>query len=78
MSTTTLQTRVSKLEASSSGPGDCPVCKGKVRIVGTDFRDGQPYSHGDERCSACGRMILVVKIQDVVDWRGQRNRRPEA
>jgi len=49
-----------------------------VRIVGTDFRDGQPYSHGDERCSACGRMILVVKIQDVVDWRGQRNRRPEA
>jgi len=71
-----LRSRLDKLEASRGRPRHCEHCRGLTRIVGRDWRDGEPYSHGPVWCEVCERSIPVITVQDVRDWRNERGRRP--
>ncbi len=72
-----LKDRLKKLEDRGGGPDGCETCRGWSRVESFDWRsDVKQTSGAPASCPRCGREIPVIVVEEVEDWRGERNRRP--
>jgi hypothetical protein len=74
-----IRSRLGHLEERAGDPGRCDNCQSwGPRIIKTDWRSGQPLASGPpERCPKCDYEPTVIIVEEIEDWRGQRNARPQ-
>ena len=76
-----LRGRLSRLESRSVSRSRCENCWNwpKVRVIATDWRTNNPPVEPvmPEVCQVCGFIPASVVIEEVEDWRAERNLRPE-